>query len=125
MVKISLCDKKSHLHNHFKHSILIHTAVIKVSPQGHLTKMVSTDKAVKQGCILAPLLFNIYINDMAQFLYNSDFHPLKLADTSHYYFMQTMQSCALGLLMALRELFVLSHNTVHNTVWRYIILKRK
>lgn len=49
-------------------------------PQGHLTKMISTDKELKQGCISAQLLFNIYINDMAQFLYNSDFHPPWLAD---------------------------------------------
>ncbi|XP_061458411.1 uncharacterized protein LOC133373121 [Rhineura floridana] len=37
---------------------------IRCNNQGHLTKRISTFKGVKQGCILATLLFNIYINPL-------------------------------------------------------------
>uniref|UniRef100_A0A803T0U9 ribonuclease H n=1 Tax=Anolis carolinensis TaxID=28377 RepID=A0A803T0U9_ANOCA len=56
------------------------TLKIRCSSQGHLTRAVETEKGVKQGCTLAPLLFNFYINSMVEHLYNLDYHPPKLAE---------------------------------------------
>lgn len=42
--------------------------------------VILTGKGVKEGCVLAPVLFNIYINNLVEFVNNSDFHPPTLAN---------------------------------------------
>ena len=62
-------------------SIYTNTSLlVRCSHQGHLTQRVPTQLGVKQGCVLAPLLFNYFINDIISKLSSSDFHPPKLAD---------------------------------------------
>lgn len=53
---------------------------VRCGPQGQLTNTIATAQGEKQGCILAPLLFNVYIKSVTQHHYNSNFHPPKLAD---------------------------------------------
>lgn len=55
---------------------------VRTSSNGHLIGPVPVCKGVKQGCILAPVLFNFYINDMVNCLSSPDFHAPKLADKS-------------------------------------------
>lgn len=43
--------------------------------KGHLSDSMPTLKAVKQGCILAPLLFIFSLNDLVNSLNNLSFHP--------------------------------------------------
>lgn len=63
------------------HSFYIDTALkVRCNPRGSLSKAVSAQKGVKQGCILAPLLFNYYINGMVSHLPNPHFHSSKLPD---------------------------------------------
>ena len=52
---------------------------VRYTSQGHVSKAIETEKGVKQGCILAPSLFNYYINDMIPHLSDINFHPPKLA----------------------------------------------
>lgn len=42
------------------------TTRISVGISGSLTKEISTEKGVKQGCILVPLLFNLHISDITK-----------------------------------------------------------
>lgn len=48
--------------------------------KGHLTSATESKKDVKQGNILAPLLFNFYINSMVDYKFNANCHP-KLAES--------------------------------------------
>lgn len=67
---------------------------VRCGPQGQLTNTIAIAQGVKQGCILAPLLFNVYITSVTQHLYNGNFHPPKLADT-HF----SVLLCAGGMVI--------------------------
>ena len=56
------------------------TLRIRCNKEGQLSDKVPTYNGVKQGCILAPLLFNFYINSMVTALSHPEFHPPKLAN---------------------------------------------
>uniref|UniRef100_A0A670I2D7 ribonuclease H n=1 Tax=Podarcis muralis TaxID=64176 RepID=A0A670I2D7_PODMU len=53
---------------------------VKVDLAGHLTTRIKTTTGVKQGCILAPFLFNFYINDMVKELEGLQFAPVTILD---------------------------------------------
>lgn len=52
---------------------------VRCTPQGHLSNTIPTQRGVRQGCILAPLLFNFYINSLVEHLTKPEFHPPKIA----------------------------------------------
>lgn len=51
---------------------------IRLTQDRKLTEEIPTNRGVKQGCLLAPTLFNLFLNDMAAALDHSDCHPPKL-----------------------------------------------
>ena len=51
---------------------------IRLGRDGTLSEHVSTNRGVKQGCVLAPTLFNLFINDLAPLLANLDSHCPKI-----------------------------------------------
>lgn len=51
---------------------------VKTSSEGHLTDNIPTNKGVKQGGLLAPTLFNLFLNDLASFLAPVESHSPKL-----------------------------------------------
>ena len=48
---------------------------VKLGPSGSLTSEIPVKKGVKQGCTLAPLLFNLFINDVVQKLEGPEYTP--------------------------------------------------
>ena len=42
------------------------------------------DKGVRKGCILSPLLFNLYLNELPYILNNNAIDPISLPDGSHF-----------------------------------------
>ena len=56
------------------------TLQVRFSNEGNLTKPVNTQKGVRQGCILAPFLFNFYVDSLIKGFQNSDIHAPKLDD---------------------------------------------
>uniref|UniRef100_A0A670J8Y1 Reverse transcriptase domain-containing protein n=1 Tax=Podarcis muralis TaxID=64176 RepID=A0A670J8Y1_PODMU len=52
---------------------------VRCDRSGHLTKEIQTHYGVKQGCVLAPMLFNFYINSLAVNMAKENAHPPKLA----------------------------------------------
>ena len=51
---------------------------IKYSSEGNLSKSIQTQRGVRQGCLLAPFLFNFYVNCLITNLKNIDVHAPKL-----------------------------------------------
>ena len=51
---------------------------VRLTSQGKLTSKITINKGVKQGCILAPFLFNLFLNDLAPSLHAIDGHCPKL-----------------------------------------------
>lgn len=51
---------------------------IKLNSQGNLSEPFHTNKGVKQGCVLAPTLFNLFLNDLSTHLASIDSHCPKL-----------------------------------------------
>ena len=47
-----------------------------ISINGKLTESFSVTQGVKQGCILSPLLFNIFLSDLPESLGHNDCHPV-------------------------------------------------
>ena len=39
---------------------------------GHYSKWFSVDSGVKQGCLLSPMIFNLFLNDLSTSLANTD-----------------------------------------------------
>lgn len=52
---------------------------IRLDSKGLVSNPVATTRGVRQGCLLAPALFNFYINSLVVHMANTDFHPPKLA----------------------------------------------
>lgn len=53
---------------------------IRCSSKGHLTQPILVNKGVRQGCILAPLSFNFYINSLITSFDDLALHPPKFAN---------------------------------------------
>ena len=51
---------------------------------GNLTENITTTRGVKQGCVLAPTLFNLFLNDLSPHLADIDSHCPKLNNTPVY-----------------------------------------
>ena len=51
---------------------------VRCSTSGRLSSKIITNKGVKQGCILAPFLFNLFLNDLVPFLSSVDGHSPRL-----------------------------------------------
>ena len=57
------------------------TLKVRISTDRRLTEEILTNKGVKQGCLLAPLLFNFYINNIVIILNHPDHSPPQLGIT--------------------------------------------
>ena len=48
-----------------------------------VTNTFLANQGVKQGCVLSPLLFNIFLSDLPELLSSSECHPVKLANSQY------------------------------------------
>ena len=58
------------------------TLRVRYSRQGHHTEQIETFNGVRQGCLLAPMLFIFYINNLVSHLDSTDCHTPKIAERS-------------------------------------------
>ena len=58
------------------------TCRIRIDRAGTLTDNIPVTKGVRQGCILAPLLFNLFLADLPSSLTGTDFSPPALNNSS-------------------------------------------
>ena len=51
----------------------------RVKVDGYLSQTISSSIGVKQGCVLSPLLFNLFLSDLPE-IFSNDCHPVELCD---------------------------------------------
>ena len=53
----------------------------RVKIDGYLSPQISSSIGVKQGCVMSPILFNLFLSDLPN-IFSNDCHPVEISDLS-------------------------------------------
>uniref|UniRef100_A0A670IVF8 Reverse transcriptase domain-containing protein n=1 Tax=Podarcis muralis TaxID=64176 RepID=A0A670IVF8_PODMU len=99
---------------------------VKVSKDGRLAGPILNNRGVRQGCILAPTLFNLFLSDLPLFLQNATTHTPYLNNSPLFLLLYADDAVIISLsVLGLKKYLRVSQTTALSIILKLIMIRQR